>query len=80
VLGGDVLPSQKLSQVSQEVLKHVKEASLPPRPSELLDNLTRGQQEYNYTDYQDALSDLLEDQKIFLTPDRHLVVTTKCSK
>jgi hypothetical protein len=69
------MPASKASkQVSQTVFRHVKKAESPLRPTQLLDDLTR---EYSYADVQDALSDLLEDQRISLTSDRHLIVGSK---
>jgi hypothetical protein len=66
--------SKALKQVSQKVFKHVENAASPLRPTQLLDDLTP---EYSYADVQDALSDLLEDQRISLTPDRHLIISRK---
>lgn len=63
--------SKALKQMSQRVFKHVENAGSPLRPTELLDELTP---KYRYADLQDALSRLLEDQRISLTPDRHLII------
>ncbi|NYF53176.1 hypothetical protein [Tunturiibacter gelidoferens] len=66
--------SKPLKQVSQKVFKRVEKAASPLRPTQLLDDLSR---KYSYADVQDALSDLLEDQRISLTPDRHLIISSK---
>jgi hypothetical protein len=66
--------SRALKQVSRVVFKRVERAASPLRPTQLLEDLTP---EYSYADLQDALSDLLEDQRISLTPDRHLIVRNK---
>lgn len=52
----------------------MEKAESPLRPTQLLEDLTP---EYSYAEVQDALSDLLEDQRISLTPDRHLIVSSK---
>ena len=66
--------SRPSRQVSQKVLKRMEKAESPLRPTQLLEDLTP---EYSYAEVQDALSDLLEDQRISLTPDRHLIVSSK---
>jgi len=62
------------NRISREVFKRVKRAAPPLRPTQLLDDLT---QKYSYAAVQDALSDLIEDQRITLTPDRHLIIWRK---
>jgi hypothetical protein len=66
--------SKALRQVSREVFKRVKKAGSPLRPTELLAEFTP---EYSYAELQDALSRLLEDQEISLTPDRYLIISGK---
>jgi hypothetical protein len=66
--------SKALNQVSQKVFKRVEKAASPLRPTQLLDDLAA---EFSYSEVQDALSDLLEEQRISLTPDRHLIVRSK---
>jgi len=66
--------SKVMKQVSQKVFSRVQASTSPLRPTQLLDDLTR---EYSYADVQDALSSLLEDQRISLTSDRHLIVSGK---
>jgi hypothetical protein len=66
--------SKVLKQVSRKVFSQVERAASPLRPSQLLDDLAK---EYRYTDLQDALSNLLEDKRISLTSDRHLIIRDK---
>jgi hypothetical protein len=63
-----------LKRVSREVFNHVDRAASPLRPSQLVDALAK---DYRYADLQDALSILLEDKRISLTSDRHLVSAVK---
>lgn len=68
------MPASKTLEVSKKVFKHVERAASPLRPTKLLDDLTR---QHSYAEVQDALSYLLEDRRISLTPDRYLIVSRK---
>jgi hypothetical protein len=65
-------PKLDRGAISRNVLNYLRRSQEPPRPTQLLRDMTT--KNYLYSDIQSAVSALLEQRKIRLTPERFVVI------
>jgi hypothetical protein len=64
-------PKSNRDVLSRSVLNYVRRSQVPLRPTHLIRDLTEN---YSYSDVQSAVSALLENRQIQLTPERYVVI------
>jgi hypothetical protein len=69
-------PKLNRGVLSRNVLNYLRRSHEPPRPTQLLRDMTK---DYLYSDVQSAVTALLEQRKIRLTPERFVVIHDKQS-